>query len=431
MNRLRQWPWLGLVVLVASACGPDHVAVRVKDNHNEVVAGVEIIDATTHRYIGVTNRMGEVSVPLLDGTRLIQPTHPGVAGQPIYEFKERIHRLTKAHGKTPYLVWAMRAAANPDAARLAVRSSPEGAELLINGQPVGPTPVVLSDFAPGSMVTLTFKMAGYALHKNTVLVDQGLMEIAADLGSVNQQAAPVELVSIPAGARVEIDGRATGRRTPAQFNDLSSGQHRVRLTMDGFRPLETDIRLDRGTRHVEHLGRMIPMHGDGALLSKSYVIRTSPHYAEIYIDGEPGNQNETGAFSIHLDEGMHRFWAVNKDLGLDLSFRYAVRADDPNDELQIDLEKGRVVAPNRIRRKMYTVLVRPHWAEVYVDGEAFSRNAASGFDVMLEQGQHRFHVVNAGAALDTVFDYSIDTEDENDVLVLDWRKGSVQARRAH
>ena len=80
---------------------------------------------------------------------------------------------------------------------------------------------------------------------------------------------------------------------------------------------------------------------------------------------------------------------------------------------------------------MYTVLVRPHWAEVYVDGEAFSRNAASGFDVMLEQGQHRFHVVNAGAALDTVFDYSIDTEDENDVLVLDWRKGSVQARRAH
>lgn len=425
MRNIRWLAWT-LVALVIAGCGDDMVVVRVKDDLNELVPDVEVIDAETHRYIGVTNRQGEVRVPLIDGSRLIQPTHPGVAGQPLYEFQERIHRVTKAHRKTAYLIWALRQAPDPEASRLAVTSYPEGAELEINGREVGPTPLVVHDFAPGSMVTLTFKLPGYALHRNTLLVDEGLTEIVANLGDVKQHTCPVELVSTPAGAQIEIDGRDTGRTTPAQFEGLSAGRHDVRLLLDGFRTLETEIHLERGARHVEHLGRLTPViGGTQGTFSKTYRVSTSPHYAKIFIDGQPTNRNESGTFSVHLGEGMHRFRAVNDELGIDLTFRYHVRASDPTDELQIDLEKGRVVAPRRIRRKMYRVEVRPHWAEIYLDGEAFNRNSANGFDVVLENGLHRFHVVNTGTNLDTVLDYRVNIDDENNLLVLDWQAGSI------
>jgi len=70
-------------------------------------------------------------------------------------------------------------------------------------------------------------------------------DVEAKVAELKGMMTRVEITSEPAGASVMVDGAATDKVTPATF-ELSPGEHRVVLNVDGYQPLEKSLTLSKG-----------------------------------------------------------------------------------------------------------------------------------------------------------------------------------------
>jgi hypothetical protein len=137
-----------------------------------------------------------------------------------------------------------------------VRSSPSGARVTLNGQPRGVTPLDLRDVAFGAYEVQVAR-PGYApdtrrvvLSDRTPVVSFSVSLAAGGVPPVAEparsaQAAALDIVSKPPGARVLIDGAFVGL-TPLRLPELAAGAHTIRLELDGHRPWTTTVALEAG-----------------------------------------------------------------------------------------------------------------------------------------------------------------------------------------
>ena len=134
--------------------------------------------------------------------------------------------------------------------RLVLRSVPARASVVVDGVARGVTPLVLRDLELGFR-TIALTRPGY-------LVDEQRVELTAARPSRSidirlKTAAPVVTTgtlvveSRPAGAAVLIDGRPSGT-TPVTIKALEAGNYRVSLSLTGYRPFETTVRVVAGAR---------------------------------------------------------------------------------------------------------------------------------------------------------------------------------------
>lgn len=106
----------------------------------------------------------------------------------------------------------------------------------------------------------------------------------------------LQVSSVPAGARIIVDGRATGFRAPTSF-PLPPGAHRITLSLAGHRNAEENVRLGPGdTLRVDAI--LTP------LASGSLRVGSAPDGATILIDGVPFGQR-TPALIPQLVVGTH------------------------------------------------------------------------------------------------------------------------------
>jgi hypothetical protein len=134
-------------------------------------------------------------------------------------------------------------------AELRLSSLPTGAEILVNGQSVGTTPLPASlTVAPGN-VRIEARREGYLpAERSLVLGDGARGEIAFAL--VEDPSAPasgralLRIVASEAGAEVTVDGVV--RPNPGAGVWLPKGQHRLRVALGGFEPYEKDVDLGAG-----------------------------------------------------------------------------------------------------------------------------------------------------------------------------------------
>ena len=59
-------------------------------------------------------------------------------------------------------------------------------------------------------------------------------------------------MSKPSGARISIDGKASGRSTPARIQ-LKPGSHKIRLEAEGFARQEREITVAAGESFALHV----------------------------------------------------------------------------------------------------------------------------------------------------------------------------------
>jgi hypothetical protein len=106
----------------------------------------------------------------------------------------------------------------------------------------------------------------------------------------------LQVRSTPAGARIIVDGKPTGFRSPTSF-PLPAGEHRVTLSLAGHRNAEEQVRLGPGdTLRVEAV--LTP------LAAGSLGVASVPGGAAILIDGVPFGQS-TPAVIPQLVVGTH------------------------------------------------------------------------------------------------------------------------------
>jgi eukaryotic-like serine/threonine-protein kinase len=116
--------------------------------------------------------------------------------------------------------------------QMAIDSTPQGAQVQVDGKTEASwiTPFSLSGLAPGQH-SITVSKAGYGTDTRTVdVVSGGKSFVVSHLA---QLMATLAVSSTPAGANVYVDGKDTGKLTPAQVS-VDKGQHVVLVRKPGF-----------------------------------------------------------------------------------------------------------------------------------------------------------------------------------------------------
>ncbi len=352
-------PVVLLLTLLASlvGCGGgDTVVLTIMDTQKNRIAGVEARLVGDNRLLDTTDARGEATLELPGNTearvRLVPP--PGLENS--YRFTETITVDADDRDNGRKLVrWEAGDRREATTATLRVTSEPAGAVIRLGGADYGATDTVLRDL-PVGRVQLVLDLEG--MHPDTVD-----MFLVAGENTYHRRLLPLEVTtasllvqSFPAGAAVTLNGKATGESTPATFTDLAPGRYRVSVSRSGYRTFETRVTLAAGKEGTVHAGNLeekgavkspaVPVPAPTAAPTPptrtQFTVKPYPGYAEVYVDDDPVNRNQTGAFVITLAEGLHTFHVVNRSI--DSRLTYTVTRDDPNRVLLLNYEQGRVEA---------------------------------------------------------------------------------------
>ncbi|MBP5584730.1 MAG: PEGA domain-containing protein [Lentisphaeria bacterium] len=213
----------------------------------------------------------------------------------------------------------------PENATVIIDSEPTGAHVQMNGKEIGDTPVLLPDLALGSY-SATVQMTGYTRRDISWKVQNG-RPILIKVPLMNN-IGTLSLVSDPDAAEIEIDGQSYGS-TP--FRDfLEQGQHRIRLTKNGYKPYEKIVTVNRDeTTDVE--ARMETLPGSLSLESvptgaalfingidygvtpyKRDVIEAGDYTIRLTMDGYDSLEQ---TITVHPGEPMSRTFTLDSNLG--------------------------------------------------------------------------------------------------------------------
>ncbi len=143
---------------------------------------------------------------------------------------EPTHVATAARGRNARKKPAPAPAIIPG--QMAIDSTPQGAQVQVDGRtdPSWVTPFALTGLTAG-MHTVTVTKAGYSTDTRTVNVASGSKAFVTS--HLSQLMATLAVSSSPAGADVFVDGKNTGRVTPAQVS-VDKGQHVVLVRKSGY-----------------------------------------------------------------------------------------------------------------------------------------------------------------------------------------------------
>ncbi len=375
--RLRPLAAAGIVILSllsALGCGKSaELTVDVRDGANHPIAGIEIRQVGNDKRLGVTGADGRASIsPAVSGDAVrVRLTSAADAGGGETLLLQNPYTIDQDALKRGYKLFRLdRGARAPvdSTATLEVVSVPPGARILLGGSPRGATPAVLDSLAPGP-VTLELQLDGWHTHRVDLYLTPGRNSYNHELTREEVTTASLQVLSDPPGAKVSLNGKASGKTTPASFLSLPAGTYRVRVTRSGYRTWETRLDLEPGRKGVADAGLLVsaapspppaknrstPKPPSGRTetpppppsnFRQTYSISTAPGFTEVYVDGATINRNQTGNFKITLTAGDHRFRLKNENAGIDLVLRYTVKPGDTNNVLILNYENRRVAARN-------------------------------------------------------------------------------------
>ena len=122
-------------------------------------------------------------------------------------------------------------------------SVPSGANVEIDGHSDSAwiTPFVVVD-VPVGIHKLTFTKIDYLSERREIEVGPGKSNYSVSLTAAG---ATLRISSEPKGAWITVDGNDTGRTTPAELQ-VASGEHRIFLSLDGYRPASVSAKVQDG-----------------------------------------------------------------------------------------------------------------------------------------------------------------------------------------
>jgi hypothetical protein len=163
-------------------------------------------------------------------------TQPAVTAKPAQTQERPKSKLVKATS-SPNTVFSHQA-------ELRIGSTPDGAKVEVDGwsEPNWVTPFKASNLAAGTH-TVIFTKPGYI--EETRKVEAAAGKSVTVSVQLNPTISSVMVTSTPSGANIWIDGKDTGKTTPAAVV-LEKGQHSVTVRKQGFKEVSTTEVLAEG-----------------------------------------------------------------------------------------------------------------------------------------------------------------------------------------
>jgi PEGA domain len=221
-----------------------------------------------------------------------------------------VTKIDKQYGATTFTrqVWVYRDALvkteiNTEATlvqkQVAVNSeSYQGAEFTVNGKyPPGRLPATFNIEMPGSFISVR---SGDA-YISTVVPMQNMDTLDIQVNKPVQPHAPLFIDSLPQGAEIFIDGFRTGHTTPFTFTEVSSGLHRIGVSIPGYYPTENIITvpIQEPDSPAQKVFFLIENYGEGTI-----IVNSMPPGAGIYFNGWATGEVTPHTFD-HLKIGFY------------------------------------------------------------------------------------------------------------------------------
>ncbi len=232
----------------------------------------------------------------------------------------------------------------PQVGQLAIISQPTGAEVIVDQQPRGVTPLTLSLPSGAHTVLLNRGDVSRSFEVNIKAGAEVLHHVDLEPRQVAAQGGQLVVTSDPAGARVSVDGQARGV-SPVTVDDLTPGQHAVVIHGESG-SVQRTVTVQRG-----QTASLVVSMGQGG--SFGWVSLTSPVVMQIFENDRRLGTSETDR--IMMPAGKHTLKIVNTRLGYQRTQVVQVPAGAAA-SLKIDLPDG-VVNLNALP-----------WAEASIDG---------------------------------------------------------------
>jgi len=266
----------------------------------------------------------------------VAPETPPVETVPAVEVTPKINpKINKKKGKTvapaPAIV----------SGQLSVDSTPQGAQIQVDGQVAGVTPFSLAGLMPGQH-TVTVSKPGFVTDTRTVAVNSGgKSTLSVQLAQVS---ASVSAHSDPAGAAVWMDGRDTGKVTPAQISVDRPGTHNFVFKKQGYLDEATSANLQIGqtfqlsptlralgnTDEIKFGGKFKKVFGGSDTAGMGTVsIKTQPKGAQIAVNNRIVDRMSPADFYLNpgnymIDITMTGFKSVHKVISVEKSGKVVI-----------------------------------------------------------------------------------------------------------
>ena len=208
------------------------------------------------------------------------------------------------------------AAASVVQAQLSVNSTPDGAEINFDGSVLCQTPCTLTGIAPGQHV-VTASKAGFAQASHTVSLESGA-NVSVSL-QLSQLTPIISVSSNPAGAAIVIDGKDTGKLTPAQIILDKPGKHSITIRRYGYLESSSNVNVELGQTSTLNLdltklgsteeikaagGKFKKVFGRGDTSGQGVVsVKTQPKGAQIMVNNRV--LDKTAPFDFYLNAGTY------------------------------------------------------------------------------------------------------------------------------
>ncbi|MFC1889202.1 PEGA domain-containing protein [Thermodesulfobacteriota bacterium] len=264
--------------------------------------------------------------------------------------------------------------------KLTVDAHPPGASVVIDGRDSDRiTPVNIEDL-PSGMHTIGLSKSGYKDETQEISLAAGESKtISFNLDLIpkrpSQMSFNLIIKTSPPGASIAIDGRDSGRTTPADIKDLPSGTHTILLSKPGYRDETQEISLSPGESKSIILD-LAPLQ-----MPASIFIDSGPPGAAIILDGKATGY-KTPHNILDLDRGDHKI-----ELKLD---GYEIWQQD------IQLQRGpnpKISALLKEVKRMLIIQTTPQ-TEVYLDGEKIGQTPYRGEWPWKDNKRHTLKLAN-------------------------------------
>ncbi len=249
-----------------------------------------------------------------------------------------------------------------------------GAEVLIDGELIGTTPLSDAEVSAG-LHRLLVRARNHLQHEQEIEI-AGLLESQSLNITLQPNWAPVDLASEPAGATVAVDGVAVGT-TPITA-EIEAGDREVSLSLAGYDTESRLINVVAGEAQV--LEPFVLPVADGRLS-----VATTPGAVNVSVNGKFRGRTP---LELELEPNQEHRLALAKP-GYETASRRVTVAPEETQSLNVRLQP--IIGSVR-------VVASPADAELYVDGV---RRGTAGQVLELTAAPHRIELRKNGYATHT------------------------------
>ncbi len=263
-----------------------------------------------------------------------------------------------------------------------ISSTPDGAEIFIDGKSSGAVTPTLLDSVSKGQHALELKKAGFKPVSQAFEIQGGdtfafSPALVPEATVKSKEFGKVVIQSIPTGAAVYLDNILLNPKTPCTLESVSLGIHRFKFSKPGYELTE----IERTVSALKPLRLNVTMTAvTKPVTGTSYLKVTVVPWANVYID-EKFIETTPIAGTLKVNSGQHVVKLENPNLKI-WQKTYDFK---PGQTVTIDVKLEKIEG-------MLKLTVKP-WADVYIDGK-FIETTPIAEPIKLPTGKHILKLVN-------------------------------------